>query len=423
MAADAETLIREIVGVFAAGAWRDEWVPTVARAKTLALAHPAAVERLAAECIGRRVDAMTVLDAALSWLPAGRWPTLVARAVPALVDDAGNRAARAVVEYASLQQPDAVHPHLEPLLRLPYYHDFPYRNEPFRHAPAAATAFLLPMIRHGAADARRRASYALLESRRPDAFAFVAEHAPEHLDYLPAIGFAGHAGAFRQLYPDACFHLGFPAAYRDRMAVSTSGNNWDRVHPTWVRASSPAPTQRFGGVTGATCDTCGERVMHILTLAPVPGGLGVTGLDQLELGTCFPCLARVETPAYQHDATGRPHPIRLARARPPTSAPGAMLVETAIALADLGPRWRWQDWGATNGRENLTRVGGFPAWVQHAQHPVCPQCDRTMTFLMQFDVEDELPTTDGGQFYLGDGLCYAFWCDRCRVSAYRVQST
>jgi hypothetical protein len=123
MVADATALVRELVRVFERGAWRHEWVSAVERAKALALDHPEAVELLAGECIRRRVDGRTILDAALSWLPMNRWPALVALAVPAMREDIGNTAAVAVVEYASLQRPAAVHPHLEQLFQLPYYYD------------------------------------------------------------------------------------------------------------------------------------------------------------------------------------------------------------------------------------------------------------------------------------------------------------
>lgn len=66
-------------------------------------------------------------------------------------------------------------------------------------------------------------------------------------------------------------------------------------------------------------------------------------------------------------------------------------------------------------------MGGHPCWVQQVgEYPACPECGRTMLFLLQLD--SGLPTADGGECARGNsGMCYAFCCDACRVSALLCQ--
>ena len=93
-----------------------------------------------------------------------------------------------------------------------------------------------------------------------------------------------------------------------------------------------------------------------------------------------------------------------------------------VHLVETPARWRWQSWGASNGRENLHRVGGFPSWIQSAEHPACPGCEARMHFLMQMD--SDLPTADGrGWLWGSGGMGYVFWCDGCKISGLFWQCT
>ena len=101
---------------------------------------------------------------------------------------------------------------------------------------------------------------------------------------------------------------------------------------------------------------------------------------------------------------------------------GLPLVETKVALVDLGPRWATQDWGHSNGRENLHRVGGPPCFVQDPDYQTCSGCGKTSHFLMQLD--SELPAADGTEWLWGSGgIGYVFWCNACRRSSYMWQCT
>jgi hypothetical protein len=115
---------------------------------------------------------------------------------------------------------------------------------------------------------------------------------------------------------------------------------------------------------------------------------------------------------YRHDEEGYPYGIG-----DEPVARGWEISYVASTTAHLGTtraRWLWQNW---NSRwANLHRLGGLPSWVQEPGHPACPMCGQTMPFLMQLD--SGLLTQDGGYVHWCSGLLYAFWCDRCKVSAF-----
>ena len=93
-----------------------------------------------------------------------------------------------------------------------------------------------------------------------------------------------------------------------------------------------------------------------------------------------------------------------------------------VGLAETPRRWFWQDWGCSNSRENLNRIGGEPCWVQDAEYPRCPTCDSVMTFL--FELDSDLPMANGGEWLWGSGgITYGFWCDPCGVSGFLWQCT
>lgn len=401
------------------------WEATVAEGRLLTELYPTAIQRLAQRCIQHAIDGSTILSTMLSWLPIDRWPALVAEAVAILQHGPRNAAAITVVEVASLQCLAAVHPHLEAILRLPDYANYLYANVPFREAPWENVRFLSDALVVGDATTQQRAAYALLTTQQPHALAFVARYTPQYLDYLYNLGFADTTADARLLYGRPPHHLIFPAEYLARMPrYASTFRDWGYTHPTWT---SPAPLlaqYRFGGEKNNMCERCGAILAHILTLDPLPEWLGITSRTRLSLAACLSCLdegyaTEEDIPSYTHDMVGNVQNPLTSQIEYITGVL-APLMETTVALADLGARWRWQDW--TDG-ENINRLGGYGSWVQDAEYPPCPGCGKPMTFLLQLNVEDQLPTTDGTQLHLLDGLCYAYWCDRCAISTYRLQGT
>ena len=63
----------------------------------------------------------------------------------------------------------------------------------------------------------------------------------------------------------------------------------------------------------------------------------------------------------------------------------------------------------------ISQMGGHPEWVQDADYPHCPTCQRTMTFLGQvetLDIDED-----------AEGIYYAFLCAQCGKATTGYQQT
>jgi hypothetical protein len=158
-------------------------------------------------------------------------------------------------------------------------------------------------------------------------------------------------------------------------------------------------------------------VHHLLTLDPVPAGLGVTSVRALVLQTCLHCIWSDTQLWWKHDEAGRPAPHPEQGGDGDAYTEMAPLLETAVRLVPTPARWYWQD--ANDEWQNLTRLGGYPCWIQDSHYLRCPDCGETMPFLFQLDTG---PPGDGGETF-GDGMLYTWWCDACRVSVSSPQGT
>jgi hypothetical protein len=190
------------------------------------------------------------------------------------------------------------------------------------------------------------------------------------------------------------------------------------MHPTWTLATD-GPESRFGGTVESRCGLCGSQLHHLLTLPPdaFPG----TRATDVSLATCLSCQGWETQPLYfSHADPRRPRSLDEGQVTP--QFPSGPLVETQVRLAPTPARWRWQDWALSNGRENLSRVGGHPGWIQGAEFPSCVSCQEKMDFILQLD--SNLPAEDSPEFLWGSGgICYGFWCARCEISAFLGQWT
>lgn len=378
----------------------------------------------------------TFHDVLFSFLPLEDFPQIVAHALAEFARSGKNEAAEAVISYGSLQCLAALHPHLPTIFMLGINTSSYYAEWPWREAGDGPLDFLRPIIEDtGRPDATRiRAWEAMLQTRHPALLEYALSvsnilplpHEPSV--YFREVGYDLDSDQPRPLYPEAVYHLQFPADYID----NSSRPAWLQTtfHPTWNLVDVPASTTfTFGGDLAAIeskstlCPSCGGVLHHLITLDPVPHGLGVTGLSALTLATCLSCLGwEQEALFYQHDSAGQPEALDVSGGGEKPQFPAVPLQPTLVHLVKTPPRWRWQDWGGSNGRENLHRVGGFPCWVQSADHPVCPGCGRTMHFLMQLD--SDLPTADGREWLWGSGgIGYVFWCDGCKISGHLWQCT
>jgi hypothetical protein len=408
----------------------------------IALNHPEKIQSLALEMMEQVPTGATFFDALLSFLPMDDWPEVVRQALNTLDHAEGNKAAENVIEYANLQCLSVLHPHLRTIFQVApnvsaYFGEWAWRESGQRDFVP-----LRDLIRDDSRTPkdRHRAWRCLLETRDTESLEFAVSHAPtidlnyrlselglpETLNvhhFLRLIGFELCEGQFRQLYTSRALHLVFSSEY----FLDRSWRSWfRRHHPTWnpkvVREADSGPMS-FGGQGKGECKVCGKPLHRLLKLDPVPPDFGLSNRTTLDLCICLSCLGwEQEQLFYYHDDQGRPENIGYEGPTIAPKFPTEPLCATQVFLIEVGPRWRWQDWGFSNGRENLHRVGGHPCWIQNADYLQCPRCGRTMQFLLQLD--SELPTMDSKEWLWGSGgICYCFWCDDCKVSGFLWQCT
>ncbi len=245
-AADPAVLVAEILAILKLGPRGGDSSAAHQLTITLAQQHSEAIAELTAGCLRQAIDGGVILDAALSFLPMTRWAELVALAVDAVGHDSDSEAAQSVLDYAGLQHPAAVHPFLTHLFAAGYFAG--YRDTTvFREAPLEAVLFLFGALWSGNPWATRLVAAALLETRLPEALAFVQHVLPEELALLlPSVGFEVAGTQFRQLYPDCVLHLAFATTYLPRRR-ELAPHDWGRIHPTWVWGREVEKPHRVGG--------------------------------------------------------------------------------------------------------------------------------------------------------------------------------
>ena len=212
------------------------------------------------------------------------------------------------------------------------------------------------------------------------------------------------------------YHIIFPRGYFG----SPYAPHLAKHHPTW-RLDGGEVGYKLGGVLGEPDGDAQNPLFHLITLDPLPRDLPVRSLPRLSLAAHAREINEGEIVFYEHDAQGMPR--RIGGRTQVEYVQGEPIKECEVALAPTPARWAAQDWGMSNSRQNLARIGGEPSWIQGALVPTCPICGEKMEFLMQLD--SELPSCEqGGELLFGSGgILYVFWCERTRVSAFFMQCT
>jgi hypothetical protein len=421
-------LINDLITGFLERQWNSEPMEKAWRLVTLA---PEEIASLARAIMQEIPKGGQFLDATLMFLPESDWPRLVEAAVQHLRENIENEAAASVILNASLQCVQALHPFLPELFQMEERLQVDFGVFPWRESGDLYLEFLTRMLHVETAslsemeakEIRWRAFLALLETRRPEALvraweavsAFGVTGEPRRWS-LWEKDYERNESGFRLLVPATVRHLQFPKGYVERPQHLE-----DWTLPTWETLPSDAYRYRFGGVTENVCGLCGSPLCHLITLDPLLEGTGVTGVSKLSLVTCLSCIGyKAHWLFFLHDAEGAPTAYNLPEAPQPSEVSMPPLLEIQVAIVETLPRWQWQDWGRSDGRENLHRMGGHPCWIEPAEYPTCPVCARTMPFLMQLDTG--LKTAEGWPLSWGDsGIAYLFWCDACRLSATMYQ--
>lgn len=394
----------------------------------LARSHPEQLSELFYLGLEETPDGATFFDAALSYLPEEDFPGVAGTAVNKLIENPENELAADIVAYIAIQFPHFLHPHLDTIFKLDVNGSSYYAHYPWRESAASSLEFLTSVINDEKqrAEIRQQALFCLLETRDPEILKTAANLSPDvnlrhpmNL-YFEGIGFELDGDEIESLYNPVVYHLIFEKSYlesADRPYFSTED------HPTWQLKDENAQTAKFGGNTETECAICSGKLHHLITFDPPLPDFPVSWLQKLTLATCLSCLGWEEQVLfYKHDKNGQPTPFGYEGEPKTPEFPTAGFCETTVQIVRTPDRWKWQDWGLSNSRENLHRINGFPCWVQSSEHPSCPGCEKKMKFFLQLD--SDLPILDDSHWYWGSGgIGYCLWCDSCRISSFLWQCT
>ena len=230
------------------------------------------------------------------------------------------------------------------------------------------------------------------------------------------ICFGGEKFRLKRYCGQRVYHIIFPRGYFG----APYAPHLAKYHPTW-RFEGGEAGYKLGGVLDEADGDAQNPLFHLIMLDPLPRDLPVRSLPRLILAAHVREVNEGEIVFYEHDAQGMPR--RIGERTQVEYAFDEPIKECEVVLAPTPARWAAQDWGMSNSRQNLARIGGEPSWIQGVLVPTCPICGEKMEFLMQLD--SELPSREqGGEVYFGSGgILYVFWCERTRVSAFFMQCT
>lgn len=372
-------------------------------------------------------DGVTLFDEALSFLSEEELAVAIELALQVLCERATSEAAESVIAHAAFHAPHLLTKHLRTCWELLDE----YQAWTWRAADAGEVTRLLA-IASTESEHAERAWRCLIETRDRDIVVRAANALsragsdplrggnPSYDGWLNHVGFTDEGGGVRELYSPTAFHLQFPAGFLDEH--SRKPWNSTTFHPTWRTDPNGASTAvTFGGLASGTCPFCNGPLHRLFKWEQAPADMPVP--SPLDVAVCLPCLGWEQTILfYKHDAEGAPTGLNPeGKVSKPEFLHGP-LRPTPARLVRFPERWAVQDWGMSNGHENLNRVGGAPSWVQSAEYPTCVGCARKMPFLAQLD--SDLPLADGGEWQWGSGgMGYVFWCTACRISALLWQCT
>jgi hypothetical protein len=421
---DYNQTVKKIIYDFKERRWNSQ---PMERSLELVLASPDAATHLLREALIEIPQGGTFLDAVISFLPDEEFPNLVENAITIFRRDRGNETAQAILAHTSLQSVETLHPHLTTIFELAPNNSTYYENWPWRESGKLHFSLLSDVLMDNKeVGLVRKAWECILETREIELLHYAVSevHRTDIADrletYLLHIGYEFIEGDFRRLCSDKVYHLIFDVDYLSYQSRPYWLSLIRENHPSW-RLSSTSVGMKFGGSAQGLCSVCGKELHHLITFEPIPGDLSVTNLERLELVTCLSCLGwEQEQLFYKHSHLGKPQNIGDISSFVVPEFPATPFQPTVVYLARTPKRWKWQNDALSNNRENLHRVGGEPSWIQNADYPKCPECNKQMMFLMQ--LASDLPATDGSEWIWGDsGICYTFWCDRCKVSGHLWQ--
>lgn len=166
------------------------------------------------------------------------------------------------------------------------------------------------------------------------------------------------------------------------------------------------------------CGWCGRRMATLLDLdlgSPKLAFLGLRG-RRLRIATCDVCtcygtvLTRIDPDGDSswHGSNRRPDYL------PEKVEDWGRLPGGCLVYGERPRHWlEAADWLVPGVR--FSQVGGHPTWIQDAEYPRCPECERPMPFVAQVSNEDCQEHAEG--------IYYMFACPECGVAATTYQQS
>ncbi|WP_294997113.1 hypothetical protein [uncultured Stenotrophomonas sp.] len=396
---------------------------------SLAAAQPRQLGEVMLQALARHSPGSAMLDMALDLLPDEAVASVCAEGWRRYRDGERGELLASVVEFASYQAPQVLQEDWAALLAVAAEDDVQLASQVWRALPPALAADWAQILAEADDDREMARARAVLLAAQPATHAAARGYLVDR-GQLDADAWAHWAGVadgpqLRRLHGEQPLHFRFGREQHRAQQADEPGwrkRIW-RLHPTW-NGGQLHHVGHMGGPLEASCGGCHaplQRLLQTDAAALQPGAEG-----GITLGLCLDCCGWEEPPVrfYRHDAGGLPscHPSQYREVpNTPTDSGDLMQAEVGLVAMDTA-RWQQQDWGQSNHRQNLSRVGGAPSWVQSAWYPACIDCGQEMPFVMQLD--STLPTTDEGALLWGSGgMLYTFWCAQCRVSGHFWQCT
>lgn len=379
--------------------------------------------------LDRRSPGSTFLDTALDLLPDEAVAPVCIDAWRRYRDGERGELLTSVLEFASYQAPHTLQDDWEALLEVAIEDHIQLASQVWQALPPSVATDWAHRLTEADDDRELERAKAVLLTTQPETHAAARGYLADWSD-LDAEVWAHWAGLadgprLRRLHGQQPLHLRFGREqHRAQVAEEPAWRKriW-RLHPTW-NGGQVLHAGRVGGLLDALCGSCHvplQRLLQSDAAALQPDAEG-----EVTLGLCLDCCGWEDPPVrfYRHDAQGMPscHPSQHCQVPiNPTDSGDLLQAEVGLAAMD-SHRWQQQDWGQSNHRQNLSRVGGAPSWVQSAHYPACIDCGEQMPFVMQLD--STLPTNNEGMLLWGSGgMLYSFWCAKCRVSGHFWQCT
>lgn len=368
----------------------------------------------------------TIFNDSLSYIEKSQFVELISLALEILKTQ-NNENAESVIEYAGLQFPELLHKELEIILdRIPNHHNF-YKFYPWRNLAKEKIKIFKNMLTDNkiTENDKKKVFECLLQTRDIETINFAYDFAINNnlfsinnsqdvlLTYLELVGFTLRNAKIESYCLNEISHFSFQKNYFSKDKPIHINK---QQHPTW-NLKADQKKYKFGGVLQ---NDNKNPFVNLITFDEIPNGLNIKELTSLTLGMHIRELNECGTVFYQHDKFGKP--TKIGEIKEIEIYSDLPIKSTEISFAKTPARWMFQNWGSSNSRENLFRLGGEPTWIQNAEVLICPICEEKMDFLMQLDTD--LPDIENGEVYFGSGgICYVFWCEKTKVSGYIMQCT